>query len=674
MGRWTQIGAIGALCVLATACSNERLAVITVEDPGAIAVDATAIAYGLDLNSLTRVALEGRSFPVTFAVRSAEHRQAKLWVEAWGSEREVLARGQTPVVLRADPPGTATVSLVLSCDDESDCDDESFCTGEETCTDGMCQDGPEPCQSSFECVASTCDEMAQACVVAANHDACPTGTSCTLDFGCIPCSPSLCQPGEWCDDSLGRCLSCDDSLHCGPDCVACSTDKPTCAGRTLGCVCDPEPGPRGSCGPGSRCSDGECVDCVDPTNCGQECGSCDDPTPTCGGPEAGCVVDAGDCTGKPDFARCQVTTTDPADRSHDVCVNETCISPGCAVSGCNPPGPGFQITDTNERLCFDTFNEIDCPDLSSCDAAAFCGQDAQYGWDTEHAGEERYARTEPVAGEATVEDTVSGLVWQGCAGGQADSACTGGVSGFAWAYGLTYCQDLVWAGYFDWRLPDYFELQTIVDAGRPFGFSDSDAFPNTPGAWFWSSTLDAGEPGLAWAVSFDTGEVTTISGSRPYSVRCVRAGYVPQTSERLVSSEVVGGEPVVQDHATGLVWQGTVPSSGNACDDATTPDPNCMSWQDALFHCHDSSWGGHTDWLLPSYAELASIVDVRNEDPAIDVAVFPATPAEGFWTSTTYSGYAGAASAAWLIDFSNGYVSNFDKGDAYRVRCTRSTP
>jgi hypothetical protein len=87
--------------------------------------------------------------------------------------------------------------------------------------------------------------------------------------------------------------------------------------------------------------------------------------------------------------------------------------------------------------------------------------------------------------------------------------------------------------------------------------------------------------------------------------------------------------------------------------------------------CCCTTWGGKTDWTLPDVKELTSIVDDRRYDPSIDPSAFPGTPANWFWSS---SSYAYDASNAWSVFFYYGVVYYLDKSYTYDVRCVRRGP
>jgi hypothetical protein len=97
-------------------------------------------------------------------------------------------------------------------------------------------------------------------------------------------------------------------------------------------------------------------------------------------------------------------------------------------------------------------------------------------------------------------------------------------------------------------------------------------------------------------------------------VRCVRRGFsrnATYVGTRFTSS-TVDGQKITADPATGMVWQGRY--------SAVLP---MAKWLD---HCGSLSWGGSSDWRLPTYKELYSIAQlppfVNSGDPEIDDKVF----------------------------------------------------
>ncbi len=386
------------------------------------------------------------------------------------------------------------------------------------------------------------------------------------------------------------------------------------------------------------------------------------------------------CTGKADFMRCAVKTT--PDRSYDICINGSCQSPGCGTVDCNAPGPHFPIPDTNQRVCSDdgTSGEIPCP----ASGEPYFGQDAQYGWDVTHAANLRFTRDTSTANQPVVTDNVTTLVWQGCAARLQGNDCTehhpavtGNYAGsFTWAYALAYCDSLDWGGFTDWRLPDEFELYSIVDFGRTRPSIDTAAFPATPDYGFWTSSSNADNTTYAWSVNFGIGNFFEGYGPKAgyFHARCVRGG--PSGAARFARSTTTANQPVVTDNVTTLVWQGC--AAGLQGNDCTEDDPAVtgtgeaeFAWADTLVYCENLTWGGTSDWRLPSVKELMSIVDHSRFNPAIDITAFPATPSSTFWTSSSRANY---TTDAWLVYFSYGDSDTAPKPNTYLARCVRGGP
>ena len=155
---------------------------------------------------------------------------------------------------------------------------------------------------------------------------------------------------------------------------------------------------------------------------------------------------------------------------------------------------------------------------------------------------------------------------------------------------------------------------------------------------------------------------------------------------------------VVKDSRTGLEWmrcslgqEWSVKS--NTCTGAVKE----FNWQGAL----DTSkklnatggYAGKSDWRVPTLRELQSIrycskgfvssmQDLQdgqpkvprfcndgNNEPTIDLAVFPATPVTCYWSSTAS---VGLYSYAWLVGFRIGYIGDGNGRDlSYAVRLVR---
>ena len=100
----------------------------------------------------------------------------------------------------------------------------------------------------------------------------------------------------------------------------------------------------------------------------------------------------------------------------------------------------------------------------------------------------------------------------------------------------------------------------------------------------------------------------------------------------------------VRDNNTGLVWE-QAPS--------TTQD----SWLASAVHCINGvTVGGTKGWRLPSVAELASLVDPTQSNPALPTGhPFSNVQSTFYWSATTL---AVDPPLAWIVVFFNGVVGN----------------
>ena len=112
-----------------------------------------------------------------------------------------------------------------------------------------------------------------------------------------------------------------------------------------------------------------------------------------------------------------------------------------------------------------------------------------------------------------VRDNSTGLEWQAAPFDKRMS----------WADAEKACKALRLGGHDDWRMPSLQELESIRDLSRVNPAIDTDAFPNTPNEWFWTSTPCADSPkDTAWVVSFGNGGSDILNRGYSYRVRAVR--------------------------------------------------------------------------------------------------------------------------------------------------------
>jgi hypothetical protein len=86
------------------------------------------------------------------------------------------------------------------------------------------------------------------------------------------------------------------------------------------------------------------------------------------------------------------------------------------------------------------------------------------------------------------------------------------------------CKALRLAGFDDWRLPARFELESLLDLSRHEPAINTDFFPDTASAYYWTSTPAAASPAdCAWIVNFNHGHSGWYNRNNRTRVRAVRS-------------------------------------------------------------------------------------------------------------------------------------------------------
>lgn len=114
----------------------------------------------------------------------------------------------------------------------------------------------------------------------------------------------------------------------------------------------------------------------------------------------------------------------------------------------------------------------------------------------------------------------------------------------------------------------------------------------------------------------------------------------------------------ISDLKTGLMWQKC--SIGQSGTDCTIGEAKSFTWDAALQQSKDLNYNtgfvGYYDWRLPNRNELASLIELACNGPAINLTYFPNTEylyQYEYWTS---SPAAGTAEKAYVVTFYSGYV------------------
>jgi len=385
---------------------------------------------------------------------------------------------------------------------EGECDDGLWCNGEETCVGDTCQAGTAPCVDAGDVCNGVleCDEETDSCRLIEN--VCDDGLAWTLD-NCE--EPGICT--HTCGAAGAGDAACAEAICLGsPICEMTTLDVggTAFAGQIAGgkyALYRFEVIPDGSCyritiTPSSGNPDlyaSRYLADLDQLSDIQNWAS------TCPPGEDHCdeSLNPGTAVDRVIF---QSPTGEPNYQSYIAVYGAEAGGYSVAVTS-GPCGGPVQslLPDTGIMTCYNNTVAIECP----APGQPFCGQDAQY-------------TTNPMSytvnGDGTVTDNVTGLMWQR----EDDNVAR------TWANAITYCEGLTLAGHADWRLPDEYELQSIMDYGRYNPAIDTAAFPETNSSYYWSSSTYAGYPDGAWDLYFTSGYVGYDDKTYTGYVRCVR--------------------------------------------------------------------------------------------------------------------------------------------------------
>ena len=254
-----------------------------------------------------------------------------------------------------------------------------------------------------------------------------------------------------------------------------------------------------------------------------------------------------------------------------------------------------------------------------------------------------------------------------------------------------YCENLNFAGYAGWRLPNKAEILSIADKSRyEPAIKREFKYIAGVGASYWSGDKFEGDKNRAWIVVFKRGGDNWSELNKLNFVRCVRDAQISQASQNtpsnnnsanlhndskvetpsLAKSEAApaarvkppsneamyrdDSKSVVIDSVYKLIWE----------DGAEIFEGN---WDKAKRYCENLNFAGYSDWRLPTRLELLSITDDSRHNPAINSA-FKNIVSDFYWSSTKS---ADNSSYARHVSFGYGNDGRLSVSWSLFVRCVR---
>jgi len=222
------------------------------------------------------------------------------------------------------------------------------------------------------------------------------------------------------------------------------------------------------------------------------------------------------------------------------------------------------------------------------------------------------------------------------------------------------CVGYLLGGFTDWRFPTFAELSTLIKLPPTVNgvMVNTTVFLVDKYSNLCSATPLAGTS--SYYYGFMPGGPTIKSPSGCSAALCVRGG---DPVSQVVDQFVVLDATSVKDNKTGLQWRRDF---SGALSSYTQGADYCAGLP--------TSVGA---WRMPTTPELASILDLGKTQPAIDTNLFPGTPAEPFFSSSSGNmtspsfPYGPVPYVTW-VDFAVGAIRR-DPGTpaSGRVRCVK---
>ncbi|OGD17116.1 MAG: hypothetical protein A2Y69_03030 [Candidatus Aminicenantes bacterium RBG_13_59_9] len=130
-----------------------------------------------------------------------------------------------------------------------------------------------------------------------------------------------------------------------------------------------------------------------------------------------------------------------------------------------------------------------------------------------------------------------------------------------------------------------------------------------------------------------------------------------KTFKNKFERKYINSDLVVNDHATGLMWQHVASSDRKTFDDA-------RNWIENL---NQKGYAGYHDWRLPTLEEGASLIESSKKNFYLYIDPLFIGIQENMWTGDQYGPF-----DAWVVYFDEGNIVSIPLFDDAYVRVVRS--